>query len=378
MSNLINLLNLDPQELVSFFATLGEKPFRATQVLKWIYQQGVTDFDAMTNLSKALRQQLKTIACVSLPHIALTQSSQDGTRKWLLQLDAENYIEMVLIPEEERHTLCISSQVGCALDCRFCCTAQQGFNRNLQVSEIIAQLWLAESALKAERDEASTGNDEELQPTMTPSGHLITNVVIMGMGEPLVNLDNVIKALYLMKDDNSYGLSWRRLTLSTVGIVPGLLRLKEECPVNLAISLHAPTDTLRSELIPINQKYPLSELLAACRAYIAGDARRKITFEYVMLRGINDSPTQARELVKLLRGLPVKMNLIPFNSFSQSSYQCSSLEVIDQFRNILLQAGIMTMTRKTRGDDINAACGQLAGKVLNRKSLKPVFTHQDR
>ncbi len=363
MSNPINLLNLSPQELVAFFATLGEKPFRATQVLKWIYQQGVTDFEAMTNLSKSLRQQLATVACISLPRVAVTQTSQDGTRKWLLQLDAENDIEMVLIPEEDRHTLCISSQVGCALDCRFCLTAQQGFNRNLQVSEIIAQLWLAESVLKAESEPAL--------------GHRVTNVVIMGMGEPLINLDNVIKALYLMKDDNSYGLSWRRLTLSTVGIVPGLLRLKDHCPVNLAISLHAPNDALRNELVPINRKYPLAALLAACRDYIAADTRRTITFEYVMLRGINDSPTHARELVKLLRGLPVKMNLIPFNPFTQSPYQCSLLETIDQFRHILLNAGIMTITRKTRGGDISAACGQLAGKVLNRKLQNSLFIHQE-
>ncbi len=362
MSHPTNLLNLDPQGLISFFAALGEKPFRATQVLKWIYQQGVTDFSAMTNLSKALREQLQVVACISFPRIALMQTSQDGTRKWLLQVDAANYIEMVLIPEEDRHTLCISSQVGCALDCRFCYTAQQGFNRNLQVSEMIAQLWLAESVLKAEYSQKDVG-------FATPVGHLVTNVVIMGMGEPLANLDNVVKALYLMKDDNSYGLSWRRLTLSTVGIVPGLLRLKDQCPVNLAISLHAPTDELRSQLIPINRKYPLAELLSACRAYLAGDTRRIITFEYVMLRGVNDSATQARQLVKLLQGLPVKVNLIPFNVFPQSLYQCSPLEVIEQFRNILLQAGIMTITRKTRGDDIHAACGQLAGKVLNRKPV---------
>lgn len=351
---MVNLLNLDRDGLVAFFEELGEKSFRATQVMKWIHQQAVLDFDAMTNLSKVLRQRLKEIACISLPQISQTQISQDDTRKWLLQLDNNNSIEMVFIPEDGRGTLCISSQVGCALDCSFCATAQQGFNRNLSTAEIIAQLWLAEHQLCTENDRL-----EKYQRT-------ISNVVMMGMGEPLANLNNVIKAIKIMKDDFGYGLSWQRITLSTAGIIPAFERLKAQCPVNLAVSLHAPDDVLRNQLVPINKKYPINELLAACRAYVKGEPRRTITFEYLMLKNINDSQHHAHALVKLLQGLPAKINLIPFNTFSHTPYQSSSTQTIDDFRDILLKAGFITITRKTRGDDIDAACGQLAGKVHDK------------
>ncbi len=347
---MLNLLDYDRQGLSEFFVKIGEKPFRATQIMKWIHQEGVLDFDAMTNLSKALRQKLKEIACISLPQVQTTQVSQDGTHKWLLKLDGDNAVEMVFIPEDDRGTLCISSQVGCALDCSFCATARQGFNRNLSASEIIAQLWLAEHSLRADGVEKQ--------------GRAISNVVMMGMGEPLTNFNNVVTAMRLMMDDFGYGLSWRRVTLSTAGIVPAMIRLRAECPVSLAVSLHAPTDELRNELVPINKKYPLKELIATCRAY-AKD-KRYITFEYVMLKGVNDSLYHARALAKLLRGIPAKVNLIPFNPFPHSQYQCTTKEVIDNFRDILIQAKLITVTRKTRGDDIDAACGQLAGKVRDK------------
>jgi len=349
---MLNLLDYDRQGLSEFFVKLGEKPFRATQVMKWIHQEAVLDFDVMTNLSKALRQKLTEIACISLPQVQTTQVSQDGTYKWLLKLDGENAVEMVFIPEDDRGTLCISSQVGCALDCRFCATAQQGFNRNLSTGEIIAQLWLAEHTLRAD------GFQVEKQ------GRAVSNVVMMGMGEPLTNFNNVVTAMRLMMDDFGYGLSKRRITLSTAGIVPAMIRLKEQCPVNLAVSLHAPTDELRNKLVPINKKYPLKELIATCRAY-AKD-KRQITFEYVMLKGVNDSPSHARALAKLLRGIPAKVNLIPFNPFPHSQYQRTRIETIDKFRDILMQANLITVTRKTRGDDIDAACGQLAGKVRDK------------
>lgn len=352
---MINLLNLDRSDLEAFFSELGEKPFRAGQVMKWIHQQGVMDFAAMTNLSKVLRQRLQESAYVSLPPVRLRQTSHDGTQKWLLQLDDGNCIEMVFIPELERSTLCVSSQVGCALGCRFCATAQQGFNRNLSVAEIIAQVWLIEHSLRAEGYVSQE------------HGRVITNVVMMGMGEPLANFNNVVKAIRLMMDDFSYGLSWRRITLSTAGIVPALARLQAQCPVNLAISLHAPTDNLREQLVPLNQKYPLTELIAACRDYVKADPRCRITFEYVMLKDINDHPQQAKALIKLLNPLPAKINLIPFNPFPDTDYQCSLPNRIEAFRDILIQARFVTVTRKTRGDDIDAACGQLAGKVLEKR-----------
>jgi 23S rRNA (adenine2503-C2)-methyltransferase len=351
---MINLLDLDLNGLQAFFTSIGEKPFRATQVMKWIHQQGIVDFDAMTNLSKALRLRLKQVACITIPKVETMQTSQDGTRKWLLKLDNGNSIETVFIPEDDRGTLCISSQVGCALDCSFCATAQQGFNRNLTVAEIIGQLWLAEHTLRSEMEK-----DERV----------ISNVVMMGMGEPLTNFNNVVQAMSLMMNDFCYGLSRRRVTLSTAGIVPALLRLKEQSPVSLAVSLHAANDSLRDQLVPINKKYPLNQLIAACREYVEDDNRRHITFEYVMLKDINDNPNHARDLIKLLKDIPAKINLIPFNPFPQSHYQRSTPETIERFRDILIKAGLVTITRKTRGDDIDAACGQLAGKVINRRQL---------
>ncbi|MCG6934595.1 MAG: 23S rRNA (adenine(2503)-C(2))-methyltransferase RlmN [Proteobacteria bacterium] len=350
VSSRVNLLDLDRQGLIAFFTKLGEKPFRASQVLKWIYQCGVDDFDAMSNLSKSLRDTLHNEAEIRFPEIVSEQQSEDGTIKWLLRIDNGNCIETVFIPEAERGTLCISSQVGCALECSFCSTAQQGFNRNLSVGEIIGQLWVANKSLQC-------------QPR---TNRVISNVVLMGMGEPLLNFDNVVSAMNLMLDDLAYGLSKRRVTLSTSGVIPALDRLKQVSDVSLAVSLHAPDDALRNELVPINRKYPIRELLAACQRYITGEARRKVTFEYVMLDGINDSPRQARQLVKLLQDVPAKVNLIPFNPFPGTQYRSSSRERIDAFRDILMKAGLITVTRKTRGEDIDAACGQLAGKVLDR------------
>lgn len=332
----------------SFFSGIGEKPFRATQIVKWIHQQGVTEFDAMTNLSKLLRSNLPQQAEIKLPSISHTQTSKDGTRKWLIQLDdSGNSVETVFIPEDSRGTLCISSQIGCPLDCQFCSTAKQGFNRNLNTAEIIAQLWLAMDQLDQFRD----------------NHHQITNVVMMGMGEPLLNFNNVLPALKLMTDDQAYGLAKRRVTVSTAGIVPGIDKLSQECDVALAVSLHASRDELRDQIVPINKKYPLAELLAACRRYAKIRGGDSITFEYVMLNEVNDSPSDARQLARLLHDLPAKINLIPFNPFPGADYSCPERERIDTFRNILVKAGIVTTTRKTRGDDIAAACGQLVGQV---------------
>jgi len=360
----VNLLDYDRQGLEAFFTAMGEKAFRASQVLKWIYQGGVDDFDDMTNLSKSLRETLKQQAEIRTPEIVTQQLSDDGTIKWLLRVDSGNCIETVFIPEADRGTLCISSQVGCALDCSFCSTAQQGFNRNLSTGEIIGQLWVANKAMQC----------------LPRNERVISNVVLMGMGEPLLNFDNVVRAINLMMDDNAYGLSKRRVTLSTSGVIPALQRLKQVCDVSLAVSLHAPTDELRDQLVPLNKKYPIQQLLAACKDYVAGAARRKVTFEYVMLEGINDSPEQARQLVKVLQGVPAKVNLIPFNPFPGTSYRVSSQARIDKFRDILMKAGLITVTRKTRGDDIDAACGQLAGKVLDRtkRQARRTVTMMDR
>ncbi len=346
----VNLLDYTESELEAFFIDLGEKKFRAQQLLQWIYQFGVSDFSLMSNISKALKIKLADIAVISIPKIASEQKSNDGTIKWLLAVGNGNCIETVYIPEKNRGTLCISSQVGCALDCTFCSTAQQGFNRNLTVAEIMGQIWLANHAMSC----------------IPRTERKITNIVLMGMGEPLLNYKNVIKAMGLMMDDNAYGLSKRRITLSTSGVVPALDRLKQDSDVSLAVSLHAPNDALRNELVPINKKYPIKVLLESCKRYIQDEARRKITFEYVMLDGINDQASHARELVKLLRDIPSKVNLIPFNPFPQTDFTCSSQETIEKFSGILMKAGLVTMTRKTRGDDIDAACGQLAGKVLDR------------
>ena len=344
-----NLLNLSRAEMEIFFVELGEKPFRASQVFKWIYQSGIDDFSEMTNLSKSLRAKLEDIAEIRPPKIILDQASDDGTHKWVVEIDAGNHIETVFIPESNRGTLCISSQVGCALACTFCSTAQQGFNRNLSTSEIIGQLWIANKAL---------GYDFQ-------GDRIISNVVMMGMGEPLLNFDNVVRAMNIMMDDFSFGLSKRRVTLSTAGVVPAIDRLREVSDVSLALSLHAPNDELRNKLVPLNEKYPIKEVLAACKRYV-GEERRRITIEYVMLDGINDSVAHAFELVKLLRGLPAKVNLIPFNPFPDTKYRRSKKEAINKFRDILMKHDLTTITRKTRGDDIDAACGQLVGKVVDK------------
>ncbi len=345
-----NLFGLDPEAMRAFFVGMGEKPFRAGQVLQWIHQYGIDNFDAMSNVGRALRERLAENAEIVAPEIVLDLAASDGTRKWLLRLADGNCIETVFIPEEGRGTLCVSSQVGCTLNCTFCSTGHQGFNRNLNAGEIIAQLWVANKAL---------GRD--------PKGdRVITNVVMMGMGEPLLNFDNVVAAMRLMLDDMGYGLSKRRVTLSTAGVVPAIDRLRETCQVSLAVSLHAPDDALRDQLVPINRKYPIAMLLDACRRYVAGDGRRRITFEYVMLAGVNDSGQHARALSRLLADVPSKVNLIPFNPFPEGIYQRSDRATIDRFREILLDAGLMTVTRKTRGDDIDAACGQLAGRVQDR------------
>jgi 23S rRNA (adenine2503-C2)-methyltransferase len=348
-----NILDLSRTDLEAFFADLGEKPFRATQVLKWIYQHGVSDFDAMTNLSKALRSKLGEIADIRLPRVVTSQRSSDGTHKWVLEIDSGNHIETVFIPEQDRGTLCVSSQVGCALACSFCSTAQQGFNRNLSTAEIIGQLWVANREL---------GFDPQGQ-------RIISNVVMMGMGEPLLNFDNVVRAMSLMMDDFAYGLSKRRVTLSTAGVIPALDRLRDVSDVSLALSLHAPNDELRNRLVPLNRKYPIADLIAACKRYVGSD-RRRITVEYVMLDGVNDSEQHARELVRLLKDVPAKVNLIPFNPFPATQYRRSPDTAINRFRNILMQHDLTTITRKTRGDDIDAACGQLVGKVVDKTKRK--------
>lgn len=345
-----NLLGLSREDMQAFFADLGEKAFRASQVMQWIHQYGVYDFDNMTNLSKSLRAKLAEVSEIRIPEVLVDQKSEDGTRKLLLKLDSGNSIETVFIPEDSRGTLCVSSQIGCALDCSFCATGKQGFNRNLSTAEIISQLHVADHALGK-----------------TPGGdRIITNVVMMGMGEPLLNFDNVVRAMDIMMDDFAYGMSKRRVTLSTAGVVPALERLKDVSDVGLAVSLHAPNDELRNTLVPLNKKYPIKELLAACQNYISEDSRKHITWEYVMLKGVNDSEEHAYALAKLLRNIHSKVNLIPFNPFENSDYERSSQKTIDRFRDILKQKGIVTITRRTRGDDIDAACGQLAGRVADK------------
>ncbi|CAM2906124.1 23S rRNA (adenine(2503)-C(2))-methyltransferase RlmN [Legionella worsleiensis] len=352
-SQKVNLLDYNYAQLRELLIEWGEKPFRAQQLIQWIHQTGLTDFTKMTNIGKALTQKLSQLSCIKLPEIVACQKSNDGTHKWLLKLDCGNCIETVFIPEANRGTLCVSSQVGCALNCSFCSTAKQGFNRNLTTAEIIGQVWLAVRELS----QAGGAHDQR-----------ITNVVMMGMGEPLLNFDNVVSAMSIMMDDYAYGLSKRRVTLSTSGVLPDLERLREVSPVALAVSLHAPNDALRNELVPINKKYPLAQLMALCKRYFKDEPRRKVTFEYVMLKGINDQPEHAKQLIKLLRDVPAKVNLIPFNPFPMTQYQRSSQEAIDAFRDLLIKNGINTITRKTRGDDIDAACGQLAGEVKDRTS----------
>ncbi len=350
----VNLLDFDAERLTGFFAEIGEKPFRARQVMRWIHQFGQSEFEKMSDLSKGLRAKLESGAMVQAPSVMSDSTAADGTRKWLLSVGAANGIETVFIPETSRGTLCVSSQVGCALECAFCSTGRQGFNRNLSVAEIIGQLWWANRALGA-----------------SPKGErVISNVVMMGMGEPLANFDNVVSAMKIMLDDYGYGLSRRRVTLSTSGLVPAMDRLAEQLPVALEVSLHAPDDKLRDRLVPINRKYPLTELMAACKRYIKVAPRDFVTFEYVMLDGVNDSVGQAKQLVELVGGVSCKFNLIPFNPFPDSGFERSSPERIGAFRDVLMQAGLVTTTRKTRGDDIDGACGQLAGQVQDRTQRK--------
>lgn len=346
-----NLFDLNQSALREFFTRMSEKPYRAAQLMKWLYHKGVTDINGMTDLSRDLRQRLSGNVDFTLPEILTEQVSSDGTIKWLLRVDGENCIETVYIPEPERGTLCISSQVGCALDCSFCATGKQGFNRNLNVSQIIGQLWLANQRLGYFDD---------------PSHRIISNVVMMGMGEPLLNFENVTAAIDLMTDDLGFNLARKRVTLSTSGIVPGIYRLADTNNISLAISLHAPNDELRNTLVPINRKYPLRELMAACRYYSDKNRGEPITFEYVMLRDINDSPDCARQLCTVIKGIPAKINLIPFNPFPGSVYTRPATITIDRFRDILINAGNITITRKTRGEDIAAACGQLVGQVIPR------------
>ncbi len=354
MSGATNLLGLDRHGLEGFFTGIGERPFRATQIMKWLHQHGVAEFAAMSNLAKTLRTRLAGLAAVVPPAVLADHTARDGTRKWLLGLSRGDAVETVFSPEPGRGTLCVSSQVGCPLDCSFCATGKQGFGRNLEAAEIIGQVWIAAQALgQVPRGERA------------PINRVITNVVLMGMGEPLLNLDNVVPAMKLLLDDDAYGLSRRRVTLSTAGVVPQIDRLRERCPVSLAVSLHAPVDPLRDTLVPINRRYPIADLLAACRRYAEATDTR-ITFEYVMLDGINDDPGCARELVRILTAIPAKVNLIPFNPIGASSYRRSPPEAIERFRAVLLAAGVMSMTRRTRGEDIDAACGQLVGKVMAR------------
>lgn len=350
----INLLGKPESQLQDFFAAIGEKPFRARQVLQWIHQRNAAHFDEMTNLSKPLRLQLGDIASIKLPAVISEQTSADGTIKWLFESGAGQAVESVFIPEPGRGTLCISSQVGCALDCSFCATGAQGFNRNLGVDEIIGQVTHANRHLP-------------LRPNGEPA---ITNVVFMGMGEPLANYRNVLPALDLLLSDFAYGLSRRRITVSTSGIVPQLEKLGDDCNVSLAVSLHAPDDELRNVLVPINRMHPIAELLDACWRYAAKRANRFITFEYVMLRDVNDSLQHADKLVALLKNRPAKINLIPFNPFTGNDYERSRARTIEQFQNRLRQRGLVATTRKTRGDDIDAACGQLAGKVRDRVRVR--------
>ena len=360
-----NLLGLPRPELEAFVAGLGSKPFRARQLMNWIYKRGVGSFAAMSDLAKPLRAQLEERAQVSTPQIMSVQRSCDGTTKWLLRADARQAFEMVFIPEPDRGTLCISSQVGCALDCSFCATAQQGFNRNLSTAEIVGQVWLAARELaRSARAAADT--------PASPAGEQrhVTNVVLMGMGEPLANFRNVVPALQILLDDFGFDLSRRRVTLSTSGLVPQIYRLAEQSNVALAVSLHAPDDELRNELVPINRIHPIAELLEACWHYLDEQNGRSVTFEYVMLAGVNDAVAQARALARLLRGHPAKVNLIPFNPFPGTRYARSPAAAIRDFRDELLQRGVLATVRRTRGDDIDAACGQLAGRVIDRTTVR--------
>jgi 23S rRNA (adenine2503-C2)-methyltransferase len=346
----VNLLDLDRAAMERWFASVGEKPFRARQVLHWLHQHGAEDFDAMTDIAKGLRTRLAKDAEIGAPLVVGDSTSADGTRKWLLKVDGANAVDSVYIPETGRGTLCVSTQAGCILDCSFCSTGKQGFSRNLSTAEIVAQLWIANRLLGRKQGAARP----------------ITNVVLMGMGEPLLNLDALIPALKLMLDDDAYGLSRRRVTVSTSGVVPGMDRLSEECPVALAVSLHAADDALRDRIVPINRKYPIGELIAACNRYLERAPRDFITFEYVMLEGVNDSVAQARALLPIAARVRCKFNLIPFNPFPGSGFHRSGPDAIRRFAEVLQRADLTVTTRKTRGEAIDAACGQLAGSVSDR------------
>lgn len=350
-SGKINLLGLNRQAMQDFFAALGEKSYRAEQALKWIHFHGIKDIDAMTNFSKSLREKIIAIAEIRPPEVAFESTAPDGTHKWVIKLSDGNCIETVFIPEKTRGTLCVSSQVGCILNCDFCSTGKQGFSRNLESAEIIGQVWIAARSLSENK-----GTHD----------HAVTNVVMMGMGEPLLNFDNVVNSMSIMLDDFCYGLSKRRVTLSTAGLVPAMKQLREISDVALAVSLHAPNDELRNVLVPINKKYPLKELMRICKEYFKDQPRRYVTMEYVMLAGVNDQPEHAKQLIALLKGVPSKVNLIPFNPFPNTIYKRSDQTTIDHFRETLMAANINCITRKTRGQEIDAACGQLVGQVQDR------------
>ena len=391
MSDKTNLLDFTLPAMTEWFGAQGEKPFRARQVFQWIHQRGVGDFGAMTDLAKSLREKLNAIAEVRSPAILSEHRSEDGTVKWLFDVGVGNGIETVYIPEDDRGTLCVSSQVGCALDCKFCSTGRQGFNRDLGVAEIIGQVWVANRRLEemereglASRLEPRTGRlpAPSADGAPRPSGEgesrsprPVSNVVMMGMGEPLNNFEPVVAAMRIMLDDFAYGLSRRRVTLSTSGVVPQIRKLAEALPVALAVSLHAPNDELRSRIVPLNKTYPIAELLDACREYLEVSPRDFITFEYVMLQGVNDAPDHAKELARLLKKIPSKVNLIPFNAFTDSGFERSAMDRIKRFQQVLLDAGFIATIRRTRGDDIDAACGQLAGQVVNRMKKKTVRIH---
>ncbi len=360
-SSRTNLLAMTREELEAWFVARGEKPFRARQIFRWIHRMGVGDFAAMTDVAKALRAELAECAAVLPPQVISDRVSGDGTRKWLLDVGRGNAVETVFIPERSRGTLCISTQAGCALDCAFCATGKQGFNRNLSVGEIIGQLWLANHVLGPAYEQARLEDGD-----WTDNGRVVTNVVMMGMGEPLANFDAVVRAIRIMLDDFGYGLSRRRVTVSTSGLVPAIDRLREECPVALAVSLHAANDRLRDELVPINKKYPLKELLAACARYLTVSPRDFIMFEYVLLAGVNDTPRDADALLALTRDIPCKFNLIPFNPFPGSPFRRPDPQRVRDFAERLMAAGKVTTIRRTRGDDVAAACGQLAGQVQDR------------
>jgi len=370
-----NLLDFTLAALTDWFASIGEKPFRAKQVFRWVHQRGESDFEAMTDLAKGLREKLQELAEVRPPAILSEHRSADGTVKWLFDVGIGNGIETVFIPEDDRGTLCVSSQVGCALDCSFCSTGRQGFNRDLGVAEIIGQLWVANRRLMELATEGKPYRLESASEGATPKP--VTNVVMMGMGEPLNNFENVVAAMTVMLDDHAYGLSRRRVTLSTSGVVHQLRKLAARCPVALAVSLHAPNDELRSRIMPVNRSYPIADLLAACKEYLEAAPRDFVTFEYILLDGVNDAPAHARALAKLLQDVPCKLNLIPFNPFPESGFRRSRPEAVTRFRDILVESGYVATIRKTRGDDIDAACGQLAGQVVNRMKKRTVRIHKE-